>query len=253
MREFFKNIIADLKRGSNLDLYLIMIVCLAVAVMSAFGIAKIEWVLAAILTALLIQSANFLSEQRKLDTVISTVALANTPKLVMMNDTDFAVHVKRASQISMISVANFRFLAANAMHFNDFVRRGGRLREILLDPSNQASVRQSAERSVGSSTSPEFTSSQIQLTIDKFKELASHQSSIDQTELRVTSYVTSVVMTWFEFPAEPGLMFITITGFQQTTGTRLTMVLRKDSDISGYQFFATFFDNAWSWVGTRRQ
>lgn len=252
MREFFKSIIADLKRGSNLDLYLIMIVCLAVAVMSAFGIARIEWVLAAVLVALLIQSANFLSEQRKLDKVISTVALANTPKLVMLRDTDFAVHIKRASQISMISVANFRFLAANATHFNDFVRRGGRLREIILDPSNQASVRQSAERSVGSSRSPEFTSNQIRLTIDKFKELASHQSSIEQTELRVTRYVTSVVLTWFEFPAEPGLMFITITGFQQPTDTRLIMVLTEDSDIAGYKFFATFFNNAWSWAGIRR-
>jgi len=252
MREFLKNIVADIKRGSNLDLYLTMIVCLAVAVMSALGIAKIEWVLAAVLAALLIQSANFLSEQRKLDTVISNIALANAPKLIMMNDTDFAVHIKRASQINMICVANFRFLAANAVHFNDFVMRGGRLREILLDPSNQASVRQSAERSVGSSISPEFTSSQIRLTIDKFKELESHQSSVDQTELRITSYVTSVVLTWFEFPAEPRLIFVTITGFQQPTGTRLTLVLREDIDISGYHFFATLFNNVWSWVGTRR-
>jgi hypothetical protein len=49
MKEFFRQIVNDLRHGSNLDLYATMVVCLSVALMSVFGVAKMGWVLAAIL------------------------------------------------------------------------------------------------------------------------------------------------------------------------------------------------------------
>jgi len=251
MRDLLKAIGADLKRGTNVDLYLTIAVCLVLAVMSVFGVAKVEWVLAAILAALLIQTANFISEQRKLDALLVAVTAANAPKLVTMNDTDYAVHIKRASKISMVCVANFRFLAVNAEHFADFVRRGGHLKEVMLDPTNKASVALSAARSVGSSTSADNTAAQIQLTIDKFKEFAYYKVSDGQVQLKLTPYLTSVVMSWFEFAAEPAVMFVTITAFRQPTGTRPTVVVREDTEQAAYKFFATFFDNIWTWDGTR--
>jgi hypothetical protein len=251
MGNFLRAIAEDLRRGANVDLYATIAVCLVVGVMSAFGVAKVEWVLAAILAALLIQAANFISEQRKLDAVVTSVTVASNPKLVGMNDTDFAVYIRRALKISMACVANFRFLASNAVDFADFVRRGGALRLVMLDPTSKQSVEMAAARSIGSSTSPEYTMAQIQLTIGKFKELASHKVSGGQVQLKLTPYVTSVVMSWFEFAAEPGLIFVTVTGFRQPTGTRLTIVVREDAEPLAYKFFATFFDNVWTWDHTQ--
>ena len=250
MWRFLKLAWLDLRRGASIDLYISLLVCAVVAVMSILGFAKLEWVLSAILVVLLVQIGNFISERRKLDELLLKLESSKTAKLVSMLDTDFEVFIKRASKISMVCVANFRFLATNSVHFSEFVGRGGSLRQVMLDAADEASMALSIARSVGASTDPKSKIAQIELTIAKLREIASHNKNKGTVELKCSRFPTPIILSWFEFPSEPPIMFVTITGFKQPTSTRLTLVVRQDQNKMEYEFFSTFFENLWKWQGS---
>lgn len=250
MKKLVKAILTDIRRGQNIDSYATMLVCIVAIALSIAGVAKTEWVLSAVLVALVIQSAHFISEERKLDRVISTYGLAAGQTFNYFKDEDYVDRIKKATKIHMICVANFRFIAANATDFTDFVSRGGELREILLDPESQTSVDMSAYRSEGASANPDFTRSQINMTIEKLKEIASHQKHEGQVKVRKTTYLTAVIFTWFEFKDEPGVMCLTMTAFQQPTAKRPTVLVNEDRDLLAYEFFKAYYENIWRWKGS---
>ncbi len=249
MRSFLRNVIDDLRSGRHLDVYCLLALSLVVAVLSAVGAASTDISLAVVLAGLVVLGATQLQYFKKLDAAVSNTHRPET--IVVMRDEDYLIHLRNAERVSMLCIANFRFLAANSDSLHQFLQRGGALREILMDPGHAESLYVSTTRAVGSSAEVRHTRNQIALTIDKLRELARSATTKDHLLAKRARYPTSHVITWFEFRSSPDLIFVVPTGFQQRTEARPTLVLDKNANRTGYDYFAQYFENLWTWRESR--
>jgi len=169
----------------------------------------------------------------------------------MLSDDHYLEQIQRASRISMICIANFRFVAANSDALHNFLRAEGELRELLLNGEHSESMYVATTRAIGSSQSPSHTHSQLQLTIDKLGELArSDDGQATKVSVKQTNYPTAHVISWFEPHRGPGIIYVTPSGFHQRTQSRPTFVVSEEQDPVGYRYFADYFENLWTWDGS---
>jgi len=249
--------VADIRRGENIDVYLTILVCSGAILASTFNLVGEGSLINAILAALvLIAVTNIKAEKRQNEAMEqlkwqrSALDLLNSGNDIYhsLRDEHYQPHIDRCVALNMICVANFRFLAANVSQLSGMIKRGGKMRQIMLNKDKRAAVNVATSRSVGASQEYSHTIGQIQATIDKLCELKLNCSASDQIQVKHTSFVTNYVVNWFEFGgSEPDLMFIVLPGFRQTTDSRLSLIIRSNDEPEAFSFFKSYFENLWSW------
>lgn len=246
MKDFLREALSDIRTGRHLDVYSFIGLSIIVGGLSAVGVAGVNVSLAVILAGMVVLGQTQLQYSKRLDKAASPRGLA-----MMMRDHDYMVHFQDAERVSMLCIANFRFLAANSDSLSQYLERGGKLREVLIDADHAESLYVCTTRAVGSSTEVAHTRTQVTLTIDKLFELSQSTTEVNQLQAKETKYPTSHVITWFEFRRRPNVIFVVPTGFQQRTEARPTLSFQQDTDPIGYRYFAEYFENLWKWPKTR--
>jgi len=249
MMHFFQTMKKDIANGVNLDIYATMAVCAVVAVTSLLGLTKVEITASAILACTLLLTIGRASDREALKD-IRDCAHSQRTVFFHFHDSDYATRIKNATEIRMVSLANYRFLAANASSFHEFLRKGGVLKSIFLWPDDALNSFTAAARAYGASRNPAHIKIQVGLTMDKLREFRQLAPDPKAVLARHTKYVTSCVLTWISSP-DSDEMFLSLPGFSQSTDTRPTLVISKKNDPGEFLFFAAFFENLWNWDHTR--
>ncbi len=248
MKTLLRDLLTDLKAGRNVDTIVVVLLTAVIAILTLFNVTSQRVAISLVLALLVIITAKTLMMGKAIDRIAQTASLPAA--LPTFRDEDYASTIERATRISLLTITNFRFLAANSDTFHRYLQRGGEMRQILMNPDSSESMYSATTRAAGSSQDKDHTRSQVQLAVDKLYELAGSAISDAKLQAKRTDYATAHVISWFEFERESGRVFVTPSGFRQRTGTRPTIVVNAANDPGSYEYFTEYFENIWNWRGS---
>jgi hypothetical protein len=235
----------DIQRGRNLDTYIAVAIGAVVTVLGLVGVVSVPIELAALLGTMVIIIL-FEVEQLHILDRIESKAGSQSFRVVHLRDEDYDKQIRTASRITLVTLLNFRWLAANSGTISDYLKRGGLLRELVMDVQSDEALYVATVRAFGASRKTQHTMGQYQLTVDKLREFAALAPK-GTLQVKQIPFATAHVITWFEFDYGPNIMYVTPSGFMQKTDTRPTFVIEQDTDPDLYSYFEMYTENLWGW------
>jgi hypothetical protein len=235
-------------RARNVEIYAVIILTTTIAFLALFDVVSIPVALAALLTAAALTAVLELERVTSIDRIeVLLRSMSRGSTMENFHDEDYNALIDVATRVTFVSILNYRFLAANIETLAAFLKRGGELRQMMMDVNSNESMYSATIRSAGASNSEEHTRIQSQLTIDTLVELASDATAETPLIAKSIPFATAHVISRFEFDHSPGIIYVTPTGFLQKTELRPTFVIREDTDPVGYKYFSDYSDNFWTW------
>jgi hypothetical protein len=151
-----------------------------------------------------------------------------------------------ASEVSMMVIANYDLMTNLAEEIEDFLRRGGQLRCILIKPGGKA-VKMVAIRSIDTDveSDPDHIRKQIRMSLDKMQAFAKSAPGSESVEVKTIDYLHSAVITMIDHHSPAGTMYVTLNGFGQYFTSRPSFILSKDKEAKWFKFFQEAFENMW--------
>lgn len=148
MTERLKLILRELKRGENLDLYLIILLAIVVGILGLAGIVRFEIISAAILATLGLLASSLLANRRSTDRLTDRVTTLDTKMSQRHPSLDdlfitrgklptFQQQLEDAQSIDICGMSLLAVAATYRGYLLDRVKRGCTLRLMLLDPDNE--------------------------------------------------------------------------------------------------------------------
>lgn len=258
MKEVLAGVVDDIRNGRNIESYAVIAVAFLAALLAAFSVTGDAVSFGVILAVLSLIATQVLRISKRADVlgegmkgVQAAVQSQASQGLGHFHDRDYAPEIRRATRVSMAAIANYRYLAANNEDFLAMLGRGGRIREMLLQIDSPAGREVATSRSVGPSQKPEHLENHRKLTMEKLHQFGSEATANDGVVVKESPYPPAHVITWIEFEDGPSRMYVTPTGFQQTTESRPTIVLDEHRDPADFEFFVAYFENLWGWEKAR--
>ena len=256
MKLKLKQLLNDIKTGTNIDVYLTIIICAVLIFLDILGVTSASWISSGILAVLLLIALGTLSNRRTDERLKETVEELKTYTrrdfFSEWDETSFRECLPFARSISLIAVSNYQFINSNIDGLRDFISRGGKLRCILIEPEGTA-VKMAADREFGASKQPSYISTQIHLTLELFRELASAAPNTSSVQVKLVDHLPFMVATIVDRELQNGIMFVTLFGFGYPSPPRPSFVLRKDRDSQWFAFFQNSYENIWQWSECQSQ
>ncbi len=255
MKNQLRRVWQELRQGKNVEVYLTIAVAFVILCLHLFHVTSINAVLSAILATLVLLAIANLHSRRGVEDLGASVLRLEIGTLAdkffqQWNEAEFSDFINRAKRVSMLAVANNRFLSENQIQFTELIRRGGEIRALLIDPTG-AVLNMSTTRSVGASTQPNYVKMHVEMSKEKLREFQIGATRSNQVRLKYIDLLPSIIITWLEFDHDPGMMLLTLTAFRQPTASRPSFTLSEEKDSKWYKYFKDYYENIWEWEGTK--
>lgn len=247
-------VVGDLRRGENLDIYVVVPLSLTVAILGISGSVSSEIVQAAALATLSIFAVSILTNRHQVAELGSgTRLLADvvqqslqgrvsvdqvlTTRLVGLDEA-----LRNARDIRLSGVTLTRFLGEHRSAVRVLLSSGAKVRAIVLDP-DAGGVEQAGLRCV--ETSVNYYQPRLASAIGMFKELAEKETS-GSIELRGVPYLPAFGLTMTEPETSGGRIYVE-QYHHRTAEPHPTFCLLYDRDRNGqfYNFFLGQFEILW--------
>jgi hypothetical protein len=257
MKQYIQRVWNDIRQGQNIDVYLTILVCATLVVLDIFGIVNDPSDLASgILATLLLVALSTLNTRhvdRRMDQALERFQHSGG-SAEFFGQWDMNVvksYLKGAQEIDLLATSGFEFVNGNADQLKVFVGRGGLLRCILMDPDGEV-IRVATDRLYGNRQKPEYLVSQINLCIQKLREIAASAARPECVQIAVADYLPESVITAIDPQSPEGIMFVTLNGFGHSPGARPSFVLHREKDAKWFSFYNTHIENLWAWPKLKR-
>lgn len=247
-------ILADLRNGQNIDVYIAVSLSLVIAVLSVLGVVRVEIIQAATLATLSVFAVSVLVNRvqaAKLES--STKALADvvqetlqgrvsvdqflTTRLIGLDEA-----LSNATDIRLSGVTLTRFLLDHRADLRVRLDQGATVRAIIVDPQGSG-VEQAGLRCVEASTN--YFEPRLDLAIGMLRELAD-KTSRGILQLRGVPYLPAFSLTIVD-PEKPGGRIYVEQYHHRTSAPHPTLCLLYERDNNGrfYRFFLDQFEILW--------
>lgn len=254
MKTQLQDIWNDIRKGQNVDIYLTVVVCGVLIILDIFDIVSQPIVLSGILAVLILVAVGTLANRQVNERIRDALDnLKSSPARNFFSEwdeTNFRQRLPTARDVSLLAVCNSQFVNSNVKGFSDFLARGGKLRCILVEPQSDA-MKMVMQREVGAGKQPSFLSTQVELALQVFHELAENAPNLDQVQVKLINHIPAVILTIVDGEADDGIMFVTLTGFGIPWTSRPSFTLHKQPDEKWFMFYYNSFNNIWNWEGGR--
>ncbi|MBN2004671.1 MAG: hypothetical protein JXA21_15045 [Anaerolineae bacterium] len=257
MKRYIQRMWADIRQGQNVDVYLTILVCTALIVLDIFNLVNdMNDLASGVLAALLLMALSTLNTRhvdQRLGQVLDQFQHSQRSSEFFGHWDMNAVkpHLKGAQEISLVLTGGFEFINSNADQLKVFVERGGLLRCILMDPDGEV-IPMAMERLYGDKHKPEYLISQINLCIQKLKEIAISAAKPECVQVAVADYLLEFTLTAVDSQSPEGIMFVTLNGFGHSPGARPTFILHREEDAKWFSFYNANVENLWTWSKLKR-
>jgi hypothetical protein len=236
----------------NIDIYIIIIVAIALSILGIVGTASVPLVLSGTLATLAVIAISILKNRQADETIERTLerltnAQRKTSALDFFAEWDeilFRQKVDLARELDMLAVANHDFVSGNEDLLRSFVKRGGRIRYLLV---NQEALVMAAARAFGAERDPTYLQMNNVMCLKIVGEIAKEFPA--SVEIKLVNHLPSAVITMLD-PQDPnGTIFATLYGFNQIFTSRPSFALLNKRDGKWFEFYRTYFENLWNWNG----
>ncbi len=254
MRTFLKRFLLDVKNRKNLELYISLFAAIGILITDILGLTEESYIDRLILISLSTIILSLIEERHSRDRIEKTLrglSIKGTSGVFKKWDSSvIRDKMPSAHRISLFTVDSFTFLTQTGRELKDFVRRGGLLRCILLDPNGQG-IRMVSDRSIGARKNPKFTRDEIYLSLQRLGEIAESAADPGGVQVKIIDHLPFAVVTMVDEDEASGVIYVTPNGFEQEYKTRPSFVLSKEKEPDCFRFYQESFENMWVWKETR--
>jgi len=240
----------QMSRGKDIDLYLTIVLAFVIFCLSLFHVTSSDVVSATILVTLMLLGVASLRNRyayKEFSATLSRLLVYGSQFLRHWRDVEFSSLISKSRRVSMLAVANYRFLSENDLQLTDLIKRGDFIRSILVNP-NGVALKMAADRRAGASAHPHYIENSIEMSKARLRAFADGAEP-GRVKLKYIDHLPSIIITWLEFEQDPGVMLLTLTSFKQPTDARPTFTLSQDKDSKWYQYYREYYENIWNWDG----
>ena len=245
----FRNIWQDIKKRRNIDLYLTLIVAFGVLVADLVGLST-ERIISNVLLALMgLIALGLLEDRRAREQIVEAVAKMNMGKAVQVfhtwNDGPFRKRIRHGKTLDLLAIANYIFVSQNVQLLADFLKQGGKIRYIIVDPQSQA-LTSASKIAIDFERDPKYLVVQIELTLQTLKALA-RNAEPGKVQVKLIPVLPFAIMTSIDGSLDEGEMYVTLNGFEQSPVSRPSFILSQLHDSKWFLFFQDSFERLWTW------
>ncbi len=206
-RQWVANAIASLIKSDNVDLYVLVIGAGVYTVLGARGIASAQILSAVILACL----ATLAFSQLKMRRQVTAIARSSSPDPSSLFRTTFPDELierrGRANTFLYIGVSMTRTVQTSKDDIKRILSNGGRVRVLLLDPTNEALVH-AADQHNPTTLDVDRLSARIRTSLDELGFLRDSTRGSGVLEIRVAAFVPRLSMNGIDLESGDGLLCV---------------------------------------------
>ena len=255
MGDFLQSVWRDIKDRKNLELYLVLIVALVVIIADVFGVNTGPAIFGIVLSVLALLTFGLIEDRHaseRIEGKINDIATGKSGKqfFVEWDDAPFRERLKTASEVSLLAVANHVFLSKNDEPIKEFLKKGGTLRCILVEPKGNA-MNMATNLAIGYEKQLEALATQVELSLRQFCDFAQAAPSADRVRVKLIDHLPYAIMTMIDHQSLDGIMYVSLQGFELPPSSRPSFILHKKDDGKWFTFYQQSFENLWMWNKSR--
>lgn len=255
MSDFLRQVRQDVKDRKNLELYATLILAFGVILADIIGVDTQTVVLEIVMAVLALLAFGLLQDrhaservERKVDDLIAASPAGRF--FAEWDDASFRERLTTAREVSVLAIAVHVFLSRNTTPIEDFLRRGGTFRCMLVEPRGKA-MEEAAQLAVGYEQVVENIARQAELSLDELRDFARSTPTGDEVNVKLIDHLPYAIMTMVDHQYPTGVMYVTLNGYQMPPSGRPSFTLHKDKDEKWFRFFQESFENLWNSEGAR--
>lgn len=248
--KFIKELVDDIRNGENLDVYVGIVICVAVVVIDLMGIVKQSIVMAAVLLTLSLLSFGALSTRKVLANLDSTIK-----KLDKKRDASSFLHSRNESEIpfsDLVRTAHNIYIVgptminifsqwSSFMHTEKLNQHGANIRVTLLDPDSQALT----VACQNLNEQPENTRTDIARTLSHIKSWIEKGVESGSVEVRLIDTYLGFKMTLIDPEEAQGKIIVEFIGYKSELYARPHIVLNRADDGHWYEYYWQQYVSVW--------
>lgn len=248
----------DIRSGKNLDVYIAIIIALAVSVMGITGRIDQAIISSAVLATLALVANGLLINRRENEEVQKTLSSIHLGENLAEKFLKREYDRTRLRQILLNSHVAFfwgPYLTTHILLLKDIIKgrlQGGlEVRFLVMDPRGMVvNMRASLRRD----KDVEYIRRRVESSLVQLHDL-SEEIPPGKLEFRVLDYDQPYSIIAFDPHLPSGRMFVRLNSFGVPNEQRPTFELTKQGDVHWFEFFADQFESAWKvahdWVPSK--
>jgi hypothetical protein len=232
--QFFRQILRDIKRGENVDLYVTVLVALGIAVLNLLGIAPQSLIASITLTVLGLLAVSALGNRHQFEELrrsftrsIDDILLKEFPATL---DEDF----DSGKEIWLVGVTLRKFVAGKYIRIEEKLQKGHSIKILLVHPEGAAVELASSRYYAEINRDFNKTSSAIRDSLQTFCSL--HKIAPDKVEIRTTQNPLTFGAIAVDLESSSGVLYLEHFPFRTVSGAMPKVVFRV-GDGQWYEFF----------------
>lgn len=230
----------DIRRGENIDLYVTVIVAIALAVLNLTGLAPQSWIAPLTLAVLGLLAIATLGNRHKVEEVINNLKQVPESPFLEKFPATLDRDMEKSTDLWLMGVTLSRTLTTYYSALERKLRRGGRVRALLVYPDG-AGCEMALMRNYARSDL-EFTRSQIRGVLGYLCDLK--KIAPDRMEIRTIDYPLGFGAFAIDPDTASGVLYLEHYPFKTVGGSMPKFVLRAQ-DGRWYDFFKTEISILW--------
>jgi hypothetical protein len=198
-------VVARLVTDESLDLYFLAVTAFIFTILGATGVSSLNDLASIILGLLAVLALSQIRSRRHVAAIAESQRRDPFSLLTTRFPPDLIERRAAASDLLLIGTTMSRTVQGSSREdMRQMLIRGGRIRVLLLDPSNEELVRAASIRSLGG-LSPDRLKARVLGTLD---ELAGLGKSLGELEIRVTSFPPTIGMSVMDGEGADGVLVV---------------------------------------------
>jgi hypothetical protein len=236
----FDKLLADLRKGENIDLYVSVVAGFVLAVLNLFGLAA-TWLSSIILAILAILAASTVRTRHNQDTVLDKLS-QTSDKVMLQSDPPELIHsLETASDIFLIGAHLSDYIQRNYSVFNEKLKHGATFR-VLIYPPDGAACKMTAMRFAGAPPVGQ-ENARIQYSLNTLGLL--RQQYPDRIKIRTLDFLLSYNYYLFDVNSPQGVAVLDRYTFRTAGGNLKPRLIYTKSDARWFDLVVRETEQLW--------
>ena len=231
----------DIRRGENIDLYVTVVVAIALAALNIAGVAPPNWIAPLNLAVLALLAVATLGNRHRLEGILKQITQSTESVLLEKFPADTYNNVEQSKELWLVGVTLSSTLEALYPLFERKLRRGDSLKVLVVDPEGAACA-MAAMRHYAR-TGVERLRAEIRTTLTDLCEL--RKTAPDKLEIRTIEYALTFGAYMVDPEEASGVLYLKHYPFKVPLGRARPGLVLRPRDERWYDHFRSEIRFLW--------
>jgi len=245
MMRIFRQILEDIKRGENIDLFITVTLVAIIAVLDVLSIASTGLVASVTLATLGLIALGLLVTRYKIENIYHTHDVVNTVKLStkIFSSLDIDLANERTKEIWMLGLVLRGTIYRHFYDFNRNVAQGTRIRAMITN-WNKVDMNTTVKRLSRGVTTERFRTG-YEEAIDRLRIINQSVKDLDGVKLKLLEFVPSFSLYIFPKTEDGGIIYVEMYCFKSSDGSIPKFRVTERENPIWYKHFLSQFELMW--------